>query len=158
MDITRHDSSKERGSTDRNFICRSCGSGFDAKRELMKHRKEDHTKSIRTCKYFLRGICDFESNICWYSHEEKQDDRRKPKSYNCDVCELNFSSKAQLAVHINDSHREEDDGMENSDCLKSVFQKASKHQPPDLMDRIISMMEKVMQEVEDLKMSVEKQQ
>ena len=65
LNLTHHNSSQANAESDKQLTCRSCGIGFDAKWELMRHRKMDHPEIIRKCKYFLRGMCDFESEICW---------------------------------------------------------------------------------------------
>ena len=68
-------------------------------------------------------------------------------------------NKSKLMEHMKNSHSEEQQESEDSESMQSDFQDASpKHHPPDFLERVITMMEKVMKEVEELKMSVKKQQ
>ena len=59
-----------------NFLCYVCGDEFNKLSELMVHRKTHH--STNKCQKFLKDICNFTSEKCWYSHETKSDDDKEP--------------------------------------------------------------------------------
>jgi hypothetical protein len=39
---------------------------------MMTHRKAHHKSFVRTCTNSLKNNCRFESNACWFSHEEEE--------------------------------------------------------------------------------------
>jgi DNA-directed RNA polymerase subunit RPC12/RpoP len=45
--------------TKSNYSCNKCEEKFDNKWEVMAHRKERHPSTVRTCKFFVQGICGF---------------------------------------------------------------------------------------------------
>ena len=59
-----------------NFLCYVCGDEFTELNELMVHRKTLH--STNKCQKFLKNICKFTNEKCWYSHETKHDDKKEP--------------------------------------------------------------------------------
>ena len=54
-----------------NFACNICKETFDFKHHLMIHRKKSHPNIILPCRNFLRGMCHFKTDICWYNHTNK---------------------------------------------------------------------------------------
>ena len=36
----------------------------------MSHRKEVHP-SNKTCRYYIKGECNFSADECWYAHKDK---------------------------------------------------------------------------------------
>ena len=113
----------------------------------------------------------YEDNVCWFSHgdhDDKNSETREP-GYKCSFCEQVFNTMAQLLVHRKESHTDtkmfrcrddrkgacrfssddcwfkHDDILvdrEGKDTSKPVFQNAKVNlHPPDLIEKIVSMME-----------------
>ena len=51
------------------FTCKYCEEVFELKRDLMKHSKMEHTKSLSICWNFEAGCCEYEDSFCWFAHE-----------------------------------------------------------------------------------------
>ena len=146
----------------------------------MKHRRSNHPEIIETCKHFLKRKCAYEYKLCWYRHDTQPAENtnlneNSQKEYKCRFCESIFENKPAFMNHRKMNHPEvvvkcrdferdcsrfpeaecwynhspsEEPGFEYQ---KSDFQKAQHNlHPPDLMQRIISMMELVMMKVEKL--------
>ena len=39
------------------------------KSSMMKHRKTVHTSIVRRCDKYLQNNCPFQSNTCWFLHD-----------------------------------------------------------------------------------------
>ena len=50
--------------------CYHCGKTFRNRREVMNHRKIDHTSYVEPCTKFIKGECPFQSKFCWFKHTE----------------------------------------------------------------------------------------
>lgn len=104
-----------------NFICNVCSEVFDAKRDLMAHRKLKHCSSLKTCTYFLRGICDFGQD-CWFGHIQSDQGSHSPntlKEYNCGFCGKIFENKKKFMEHRKNEHInnvKECDKNKNASC------------------------------------------
>ena len=60
--------------------CTVCGKRNKSKGELMRHRKVKHPHTIRTCRFFLEGICDFPDNVCWFNHTDDKTNNLVPQT------------------------------------------------------------------------------
>ena len=49
--------------------CKTCGTEFLTKPQLMTHRKLEHPNTVAPCKNYLVGQCDYE--FCWWMHKER---------------------------------------------------------------------------------------
>ena len=98
---TNHDSSNEITSPSNTFNCHSCGESFTSKNSLMDHRRDQHKDQIKRCRYFLKGICEFEDETCWYRHVDSQNEGAEAK---CSFCDEVFKSKSELIVHRKNIH------------------------------------------------------
>ena len=49
--------------------CYVCDKIFQGKSSMMKHRKSEHTSLVRKCDKDLQNNCPFQSNTCWFLHE-----------------------------------------------------------------------------------------
>ena len=56
-----------------NFTCRLCNSDFNAKHELMRHRKSNHSDIVRQCTDFASSFCRRGDQQCWYRHSMNQE-------------------------------------------------------------------------------------
>ena len=55
---------KEDPDFDTTYQCIVCKKKFLEKCKLMKRITSQYENSVQTCRFFLRGICNFEDNIC----------------------------------------------------------------------------------------------
>ena len=53
---------------DTKIECYYCDSEFVSKSDLMKHRKDNHVKTVKPCRQFLTGSCRFSDELCWFRH------------------------------------------------------------------------------------------
>ena len=177
--LTHHESSKntEEINKEKNFPCRSCGLGLMSKKDLMNHRREIHSDILRQCRYFARGDCAFEDEVCWYSHKKKEENvepsSADQENLNCNLCKRVFKNKDEFMKHRKVNHPlmiSKCRDFKNGECRftddecwyvheeissnmsqgNSVFWKVPENHSPDLMTRIIDMMEKLTKKVETL--------
>ena len=92
------------------FSCRICGRINRSKGELMTHRKVKHPQLIRTCRFYVQGICDFPDDVCWISHKvcEKSSSSAPQMldKFKCGICEQSFGSKSNFMSHRRKEHSE----------------------------------------------------
>ena len=88
---------------DTSYICKVCKRKFLEKGELMKHIKINHENSLPICKFYLRGICNFEDNLCWYKHKREN---KSPTTFKCGHCEKSFTDKNGFMHHRKSDHLE----------------------------------------------------
>ena len=62
---------KENPDFDTTHKCKVCKKKFLEKCELLKHIKSQHENSVQACKFFLRGIWNFEDTVCWHKHDKE---------------------------------------------------------------------------------------
>ena len=98
-----------------NFCCRINMS----KGDLMPHRKETHSKTIKICCYFQMGRCAFDEKTCWYSHKtDSPNNSPIPKTlpeFHCSFCDKIFQRKSEFMKHRKDNHPEN-----ISECRESI--------------------------------------
>ena len=46
------------------YSCNICAKRNANQGDLMSHRKNKHPEFIRTCKFFIKGKCDFPASVC----------------------------------------------------------------------------------------------
>ena len=56
-----------------------CGESFQSLVEMMSHRKRTHSDTIRQCFQFTRNNCRYQSEFCWYKHQENKKDENDEK-------------------------------------------------------------------------------
>ena len=102
--------------------CKICDFKGAQKSDLMKHMKEHHPKSVAICRNYLQKNCDLPGSVCWFMHQERND-------------EVNKS---------HEKHATSDEGSDlpgmvdgNNDEKDSVFYKAQEKTPPDQMNQLI---------------------
>ena len=64
-----HDDRENRSTEIQCFICSNT---FNSKPELMRHRKLNHSNIVPECTQFLKGVCIFQSEFCWYTHKHSE--------------------------------------------------------------------------------------
>ena len=106
MRITHHGANE--ASATKKITCHTCALTFSSKKELMRHRKVQHSDIIRKCRHFAEGGCEFEDDICWYRHTHDVDESRKQastdNSFKCRFCEESFSEKSTFMFHRKKDH------------------------------------------------------
>ena len=116
-------------------------------------------------------MCDFEDDECWFRHGETSKQTSGGSPFKCSFCEKTFDTHADLIVHRKETHapvkvnkcrdfqqrscrfaaeecwyKHDEEGNERA--KKSFFQNAQdSNHPPDLMERVLGMMEKLMEKV-----------
>jgi hypothetical protein len=166
---------REKRTPDNNLPCHSCGIACNSKWSLMNHRRDNHTDILKMCSHYLKGTCVYENDVCWYRHGANKKDAIE---FKCSFCEHIFKRKHELMMHRKDMHTESnmfkcrafqkglcrnkenecwynhDEKSVNDtekDVQTPVFQKAQDNpHPPDMMERMMSIMEKLMKKVEIL--------
>ena len=140
------------------FSCNVCGHKSASKGDLMTHRKQSHTKTIKMCRYYAQGNCAFDAQICWYSHDQsdKSTTPQTLKEFKCSFCGKIFKSKSAFMEHRKNEHKtsiSECRNDKNGWCQFSAEKCWYKHeelsfdnqdqnsQPPEMMSRLFTMME-----------------
>ena len=70
--------------------------------------KERHPHTIKTCKYFLMGKCDFPESVCWFNHT-KDTSSPSPQSlleFRCGFCDKVYRNKSQFMKHRKSDHED----------------------------------------------------
>ena len=64
----------------------------------MIHIRTMHPETVKTCKFFINGKCDFPDNVCWFMHTKisTSSSPQMLKQFKCGFCEMTFPEKAQL--------------------------------------------------------------
>ena len=137
--------------------CKICGKKNKNKGELMSHRKNRHPEKIRTCKFYLKGKCDFPESVCWFRHNSSDNSTSTPLSlteYRCGFCDELFQIKSDFMKHRRKSHEEyvpECRDYSESCCIYGTdacwfkhgeeSKKNLENESPDMMARLFNMME-----------------
>ena len=50
--------------------CYICNKTFEAKGDMMIHRKQMHINIVKMCKNFQQNSCSFRDQFCWYRHDD----------------------------------------------------------------------------------------
>jgi hypothetical protein len=102
-----HEESEEPESPDPN-TCNICGKRNKNKGELLSHIKSRHPETVRTCKFFLQGRCDFPESVCWFMHTQTStaSSPQTLKSYKCGICDKDFPCKSNFMKHRKREHEE----------------------------------------------------
>ena len=89
-----------------SYNCNYCEESFDSKNELMIHKKNDHEENVSICKYFLKDMCAFNDENCWYSHKKFDDSscHKEMNKFICVICEETFDKKNEYMIHKKNLH------------------------------------------------------
>ena len=97
------------------------------------HKKSKHESKVPKCRRFSEGSCDADEKSCWFLHEKKQKSQEKDETQN--DCEVDEPEN----MEIGDEKYEE-----------QVFYKAQPNIPPDQVNKILMMINKLSLQVEKL--------
>ena len=181
--VAAHEPQPKNTQKRESLPCHSCGEPFETKHELRVHRKKEHPDIIKKCRYFIEGRCDYDNDMCHFSHELEETPKNTAQNFtnlNCKYCGKPFETKSELMFHRKAEHpqvvkqcRDFRQGLcdrgengcwyNHSDSLpseqSSFFQKVPRNPPPDiLMNKVVGMMEKMMLEIAVLKKQSMEQQ
>ena len=175
--------SQNENSTDPNYLtCHSCGKKCACRVDPMKHRKHEHSDIIKRWKFCRKGICAYEDHICWFSHNDSVTvgNAQHRAEFKCRFCEKIFQDKSEFMLHRKTDHyqivskcRDHLQGKcTNSDfeCWYKHddlsfayetqneeqnldFQEGPEDHPPDMMKRMMDLMEMLMMKVNNLEKS-----
>ena len=59
------------------ITCYVCNESFDVKNDLMIHRKNYHTVTVKNCSKFSEDTCRFRSDTCWFMHGKDETDKNQ---------------------------------------------------------------------------------
>ena len=83
--------------------CKHCDEQFSAIWNLMNHRKVKHIDTVRQCRNFLSGNCNFTSETCWWRHELTV--MLQNSTIKCFNCGEIFKTKSEMMKHRKAIHR-----------------------------------------------------
>ena len=81
--------------------CKICEKAFNSKRDLMEHRKKEHTESVNVCWNFSSGKCGYGDEKCWFTH-----DKISKSIFKCNFCGKTFESQSEFLTHRIQYHRQ----------------------------------------------------
>jgi DNA-directed RNA polymerase subunit RPC12/RpoP len=149
------------------YNCNICGRRNSNWGDLRSHLKMMHPESVRPCKFFLLGKCDFPENICWFMHT-KPSTTSSPQTlteYKCGICEKTFHQKTDFMNHrkqehvqfvpeckeyVNGACRFEKNGCWFRHCEVESAQAKMKEDEPSMMDRLFKMMEQFTERINNI--------
>ena len=98
-----HMSSLENGP---NFIpCTFCDDTFENNRDLMNHKKKEHTEKVQICWNFSAGACPYGEQRCWFTHS-KERVNSSLSEYKCNFCDTKCVNQSELLKHRKMRHKE----------------------------------------------------
>ena len=69
----------------------------------MNHKKEEHTKKVKSCWHFSAGFCPFGDQKCWFAHST-ENDIPLSNEYACSFCDKVCRSQSDLLHHRKKKH------------------------------------------------------
>ena len=89
------------------FTCNICGRINRSKGELMIHRKNNHSQTVKTCKYFIEGKCQIPEDDCCFKHTVGvSSSQRSLHEFKCGFCGKSFNIKNDFMKHRRKDHPE----------------------------------------------------
>ena len=86
------------------FTCNFCDDKFVNKRDLMNHKKKEHTQKVKSCWHFSSGLCPFGDQKCWFAHSSKENEIPILNEHTCSLCDKVFRSQGDLLHHRKRKH------------------------------------------------------
>ena len=144
--------------------CKICGKRNSNKVDLRIHLKVTHPETVRPCRFFVLGKCDFPESICWFIHT-KPSTALSPQTfqeYKYGLCEKVFQQKNDFMHHRKQNHKQfvpkcgdyinGSCRLENNVCwfIHQVTNESPEHESSDMMTRLFKMMEKFTERMEQI--------
>ena len=170
IDLKKHTKITRNKPRDQTETCYNCNQEFSSYKQLMNHRKLEHTSKKQECV--------FDEDSCWYVHKKENADRNEEVF--CDDCETIFTHTTELMRHKKQMHenqvprcqyflqgtckrnnvtccflhKNEDSREVNENFDEKIenldFQKAEKKAPPDQMTVMMNRISNLSLKVEQL--------
>ena len=86
------------------FVCNFCSEKYWEKGDLMRHIKNEHADKVSMCRDYAEGNCTYSDDMCWFSHNEGQDQGNTPE-YKCDLCNKVLKGRFDFMKHRKLEHR-----------------------------------------------------
>ena len=88
------------------YNCNICSRKNATWGDLRYHLKTMHAETVRTCKFYLLGKCDFPENVCWFMHRNPSTapSSQTLKEYKCGICKNVFLHKNDFMKHRKIDH------------------------------------------------------
>ena len=77
--------------------CDICENKYDSRKDLMDHKKEDHSETTKHCRDYLFDKCQYRKEECQYLHAEKE--KNNVDVFKCNNCENTYSNFEELMEH-----------------------------------------------------------
>jgi hypothetical protein len=129
--VQKTESIEEKSITE--HACTNCDLKFQIKAELMKHKKSEHRGNVMKCRDFLQGNCRLPEKSCWFIHEIPLDkmDNLEPEP--------------------------EPEPENESAATNQGFHMDHEKMPPDQLNMIMSLINKLSLQVQTLEKSLKSQ-
>ena len=99
-DQAHHMRKHEAIKTEQTISCNFCSKTFESKRDMMTHKKSEHTEKVSACWDFASGNCNLGNDVCWFNHCEGL----RKSEFKCNVCKQLFDNHNILMLHKKSEH------------------------------------------------------
>ena len=86
-----------------DLSCNLCVEQFQAKRDLMKHKKTEHSEQVANCWKFAVDNCHYGDDKCWFKHLRNEKEQKEIK---CHWCEKVFQTQCDFLKHKKQKHKQ----------------------------------------------------
>ena len=101
--LKRHEyESESRSLNNRNDMlsCNFCDKRYQSNKDLMIHKKKEHSEKVKICWNHSSGNCEFGDDQCWFLHTNKS----KDFEIDCKICGKLFTNLNQFLNHKKNEH------------------------------------------------------
>ena len=81
--------------------CQFCDERFNAKKDLMLHKKLKHNENVSVCWKFPSEKCGYNDDTCWFIHTLTQ-----TKEFKCNLCNKTFLNQSESLTHKKQNHKQ----------------------------------------------------
>ena len=99
-DLDEHESKHAVNIDMSRLSCNFCENTFGTIRDLMSHKKLEHSDKVSICRDFTNGACHFGDENCWFNHSKTEG----TTTYKCRSCDNEFVSHADCLKHRKQEH------------------------------------------------------
>ena len=147
---------------DTDFYCDVCSKWCKSESDLLIHKEEHNKKTDKVCSFFLRGICIYGDEKCWFSHKSDNDQVSGTANlYTCNLCEKYFTNEGAIMKHRKTEHPanvSECKNIQNGSCRFKeekcwfkhseidIFQK----EHPEIIEKLFSILETFTNRIDSL--------
>ena len=80
--------------------CNFCKRRFKTNKEVMVHKKKEHSEKVEICWNYSTGKCEFGADLCWFLHTNSS----KSCEIDCNICGKVFTTLNQFLNHKKIEH------------------------------------------------------